>query len=485
MKKALILAALLASTSAQAFDAAKTRVSVDQVLNKAYPDLDALYKDIHAHPELGYQETRTAAKLAGLMREMGFQVTEGVNKTGIVAVYKNGPGPLILVRTELDALPLQEKTGLPYASQVKTQWNGTEVYVDHACGHDVHMAAWIGTARTLLALKSQWHGTLMFIGQPAEEVEHGAKGMLEEGLYARFGKPDYALALHDSPDVAGDISYLAGPISSNADELEINFKGRGGHGSMPNATIDPILIASRFVVDVQSVISREKNPFAFGVVTVGAFQAGSAGNIIPDHAFLRGTVRTYDQGVRARIGDGIRRIALAGARDFPAALWQRGDQRRRPDRPDRQGVQGGLRRPGASLPRPRHRQRGLLGIQDRGRADPHVHRRRHRSEGGRGRQGRRPARAGQSLALLRAAAGADHQGCGGGNEPRRHQPHIEVRVSAPPAPPRDRGDQARDRARPCRSGWLRCRRTSPGSPVCSRGPQGPPWSQPAAASGVR
>ncbi len=310
---AVLTLAALAAGPAAAFDPPAVKAATDKLLDAQYPRLDALYKDIHAHPELGFQEARTAAVLAAQMRALGFTVTEHVNKTGLVAIYHNGAGPLVLVRTELDALPMEEKTGLPYASRAKQTWNGTETFVDHSCGHDIHMATWVGTATALLAMKDGWHGTLMFIAQPAEEVADGAKGMLREGLFTRFGKPDFGFALHDNPEPAGLITYLAGPISSNDNDLEITFKGRGGHGSMPNATIDPILIAARFVVDVQSVVSREKVPSAFGVVTVGAIAAGTAGNIIPDHAVVRGTIRSYDPAVRARLVEGVDRIARAEA----------------------------------------------------------------------------------------------------------------------------------------------------------------------------
>src|SRR5271165_2629635 len=227
--------------SARALDVATVAPIIVAEVNADYPRLDALYKDIHAHPELGFQQTRTAAKLAAEMRALGFTVTEGVGKTGVVAIYHNGPGPLVLVRTELDALPMKEGTGLPYASEAKAQWNGRETFVAHSCGHDSHMAIWTGTAKALLALKARWSGTLMFIGQPSEESVGGAKAMLADGLYTRFGgKPDYAFALHVGPGPAGEISYKAGPISSTSDSLEITFLGRGSHGSMPAQSIDPV-----------------------------------------------------------------------------------------------------------------------------------------------------------------------------------------------------------------------------------------------------
>jgi hippurate hydrolase len=309
------VAALLAAASAQAapLDVPATKARIDAVLDKTYPHLDALYKDIHAHPELGFQEVNTAAKLAKEMRALGFTVTEHVGKTGVVAIYHNGPGPLVMIRTELDALPMEEKTGLPYASHDKAMWNGKEVFVDHSCGHDIHMASWVGTATALVAMKDQWSGTVMFIGQPAEETVGGAKAMLTDGLFTRFGKPDIGLALHDGPAAYGEVSYQPGVHSSAADSLEITFKGRGGHGSMPNATIDPVVIASKFVVDLQTVISREKDPAAFGVVTIGAINGGTAGNIIPDQVSLAGTIRSFDPDVQHRMWAGIERTANAEA----------------------------------------------------------------------------------------------------------------------------------------------------------------------------
>jgi len=315
VKRAAAAAFLLGTASAigAPLDVPTTKAAVDRILDKTYPHLDALYKDIHSHPELGFQENATAAKLAAEMRALGFEVTEHVGKTGIVAIYKNGPGPLVMVRTELDALPMEEKTGLPYASRATQMWNGKETFVDHSCGHDIHMASWVGTATALVAMKDKWSGTLMFIGQPAEETTGGARSMLQDGLFKRFGKPDMGFALHDTPAAYGDVLYRAGVISSNSDSLEVTFFGRGGHGAKPNETIDPILIASRFVVDVQSVISREKDPAAFGVVTIGAIHGGSAGNIIPDTVSLAGTIRSFDPAVRKKTLEGIARVANAEA----------------------------------------------------------------------------------------------------------------------------------------------------------------------------
>jgi amidohydrolase len=301
-------------------DVIKLKAAIETSVEADYPKLDALYKDLHAHPEIAFQEVNTAAKLAAEMRALGFEVTEKVGKTGLVAIYKNGDGPTIMVRTELDALPMEEKTGLPYASHDKTTWYGRETFVAHSCGHDIHMASWVGTAKTLLGLKDQWHGTLMFIAQPAEETVSGAKAMLADGLFTRFGKPDFGFALHDGPFAYGTISYRVGIGSSNSDSLFIKFRGRGGHGAAPQLTVDPVMMAARFVVDVQSVISREKDPTEFGVVSIGAIHGGTAENIIPDDVLLLGTIRTFKPEVRAKMLAGIERTAksVAAMSDAPA-----------------------------------------------------------------------------------------------------------------------------------------------------------------------
>ncbi len=286
---------------------------VDAQVERHYAGVESLYRDIHANPELAFQEVNTAKKLAKALRDLGFEVTEGIGKTGVVGLLRNGAGPTIMVRTELDALPMEEKTGLPYASKVKTIYLGKETFVAHSCAHDIHMASWVGTARTLVAMKDRWNGTLMFVAQPAEEVLGGAKAMLDDGLFKRFGKPDFAFALHTWPMAHGEIGFNVGAVTSNSDAFEAVFHGRGAHGSAPDKSIDPVLIASRFVVDVQGVISREKDPFQFGVFSVGAIQGGTSGNIIPDNVALRGTIRSYDQGVRSKMHDGIRRTAKAAA----------------------------------------------------------------------------------------------------------------------------------------------------------------------------
>ena len=326
-KTSLVFAALCVTTLFPAhaeLDVARLKAAIETSFEADYPKLDALYKDLHAHPELAFAEVKTAARLAAEMRALGFDVTEKVGRTGLVAIYKNGEGPTIMVRTELDALPMEEKTDLPYASRIKTAWNGKETFVAHSCGHDIHMANWVGTAKTLVGLKDQWRGMLMFIAQPAEEIGAGAMAMLADGLFTRFKKPDFAFALHAGGYPHGYVNYRVGAGSSNYDGLFIKFRGRGGHGAMPQRTIDPVMMAARFIVDVQSVISREKDPTEFGIISIGAVNSGTAGNIIPDDATLLGTIRSFKPEVRAKMLAGIERTAKAVAEmsDAPAPLIQ-------------------------------------------------------------------------------------------------------------------------------------------------------------------
>jgi amidohydrolase len=313
MARLLALGLVAGTSAANAADIAGARATIDHGLDAQYPHIEALYKDIHSHPELGFQETRTAALLAGEMRKLGYEVTEHVGKTGIVAILKNGPGPTVMIRTELDALPMPEKTGLSYASTAKQMYRGAESPVAHSCGHDIHMSVWVAVAKTMLDMKDQWSGTLMFVGQPAEEGDGGAKAMLADGLFTRFGKPDFGYALHVGAGPFGGVSYKPGVINSTSDGLAITFKGKGGHGSRPHVTIDPVMMAAHFIVDVQSVISREKDAAKFGVVTIGSVQAGNAGNVIPDTALVRGTIRSWDNDTRAKMLDGVERTAKAVA----------------------------------------------------------------------------------------------------------------------------------------------------------------------------
>jgi amidohydrolase len=279
------------------------------------PDLVALYVDLHSHPELSLHEEKTAAKMADRLRRAGFEVTTGVGGNGVVGVLRNGAGPTVMLRTELDALPVEEKTGLPYASTVKTRNDaGLDVPVMHACGHDVHMTVWAGTAARMAQARSRWHGTLVLIAQPAEEVVKGARAMLADGLFTRFPKPDFVIALHDTPNVpAGKIGFTSGPTLASSDSVDVTIYGRGGHGAAPHTTVDPIVIAARTVLALQTIVSREDNPLDPAVVTVGSIHGGTKHNIIPDEVKLQITVRTYRKEVRQHVLDAIRRIARAEA----------------------------------------------------------------------------------------------------------------------------------------------------------------------------
>lgn len=286
----------------------------DQV-QQQMPSLMAIYKDLHANPELSFMEVRSAGILATEARKLGFDVTEKVGGTGVVAVMKNGAGPVVLVRADMDGLPVTEQTGLPGASKVRvTTKEGVETGVMHACGHDTHMTSWIGTARLMVANKDKWSGTLVMIGQPAEERGAGARMMLEDGLYTRFPKPQYALAFHDAAQFpAGAIGYTPGYALANVDSVDILVKGVGGHGAYPQATKDPIVLASRIVTALQTLVSREISPLDSAVVTVGSFHAGAKHNIIPDEARLQLTVRSYTDEVRNHLLDGIARVAKGEA----------------------------------------------------------------------------------------------------------------------------------------------------------------------------
>lgn len=280
-----------------------------------YPDAHAFYLDLHQNPELSSHETQTAAKLAGRLRSAGYDVTEHVGGAGIVAILKNGPGPVIMLRTELDALPVEEKTGLDYASKVHTKDDaGRDVLVMHACGHDLHMAAFLATAEIMAHSKNTWHGTLMLIGQPAEETISGANGMIREGLFTRFPKPDVAVALHVGNEFpAGVVAITPGVYNTNSDSVRITIYGKGGHGSMPQSAIDPIVIAARTILSLQTIVSREVKPGEMAVVTVGYISAGTKNNIIPDHAEMSLTIRTRKQEVRQQVLAAIARIAKGEA----------------------------------------------------------------------------------------------------------------------------------------------------------------------------
>jgi len=284
-------------------------------LDALYPEMQKLYVDLHQSPELSLHEEKTAAKLAERLRALGFEVTTGVGKTGLVGVLRNGKGPTVMLRTDLDGLPVEEKTGLPYASKVTTtDDSGATVSVMHACGHDVHMTSWIGAATLLSRSKDRWRGTLLMVGQPAEEKGGGARLMLADGLYTRFPKPDFALAIHDDASMpAGKVGWVSGYALANVDSVDVTIFGKGGHGAYPHTTVDPIVIAARTVVALQTIVGRENNPLDPAVVTVGSIHGGTKHNIIPDDVKLQLTVRSYKDDVRKRLLAAIERIAKAEA----------------------------------------------------------------------------------------------------------------------------------------------------------------------------
>ena len=288
---------------------------LSQEVESVYPDVSAFYFDLHQNPELSAHETQTAAKLAAHLRSLGYEVTEHVGGTGVVAILRNGSGPTVMLRTELDALPVEEKTGLPYASIVRVKDDaGRDVPVMHACGHDLHMAALLGTATIMAHSKESWHGVLMLVGQPAEETVGGAEKMIADGLFKRFPKPDVAVAMHVGNLLpAGKVGITPGIFDSNADSLRIILYGKGGHGASPHTTIDPIVMAARTILALQTIPSREVRPGEMVVVTVGYIQAGTKNNIIPDQAEMGLTVRTYKADIRKQVLAAITRIVKAEA----------------------------------------------------------------------------------------------------------------------------------------------------------------------------
>lgn len=326
---------LLALTFAVANPACAKEADLTKAVTADYDYVYDLYKDFHENPELSYQEKDSAARMAKEWRELGFTVTERIGDAwvkkkmetffgevpdnvggyGLVGVMKNGDGPTLMLRADMDALPLEEKTGLAYASKVvATDYRGIKAPVMHACAHDSHMAILVGTARQLVKNKDKWSGTLILLGQPAEEVGHGARAMLADGIYEKFPKPDYVLATHTSGwDKAGDVTYTPGYALANVDSVDIHIKGLGTHGSAPHTGKDPIVIGAQITNALQTLVSRELNPLDAGVVTVGAFNAGYKHNIIPDAAHLQLTVRSYSDDVRKTLIEGIKRIAKAQA----------------------------------------------------------------------------------------------------------------------------------------------------------------------------
>jgi hippurate hydrolase len=329
MKIRLLLILLLSTWVAPFIFAQQTPQSL---ADAELPSLVGMYKDLHSHPELSGQEERTAALIAKELRATGCQVTEHVGKYenpkdkpyGVVGVMKNGDGPTVLVRTDTDALPVEEETGLPYASKVVAKNDeGKDVHVMHACGHDTHIAAFIGTARALAKLKDQWHGTIIFVAQPAEEIGTGARALLKDGLYDRFGKPNFALCFHDKADIeAGHIGVTEGYTSANVDFVDVTVRGVGGHGAYPHKIKDPIVLAAQIINAWQTIVSRENNPLDPVVVTVGSIHGGTKHNVIPDEVKMQITVRTYKPQVRGRVLADIDRIAkgCAAAAGIPAEL---------------------------------------------------------------------------------------------------------------------------------------------------------------------
>jgi amidohydrolase len=315
MRKRLLVASVLTGFGwaiAPAF--AESRPPIPG-LDALYPELEAFYIDLHQNPELSGHEEKTSAKLADRLRRLGYEVTAGLAGTGVVALMKNGTGPTLMLRADMDALPVEEKTGLPYASKVTVKGpGGTVVPVMHACGHDVHMTTLLGAATILAQMKDRWRGTLMLIGQPAEETIKGAEGMLKDGLFTKFPKPTFAVALHDSAELpSGTIGYGPGFFLAAVDSVDITIYGRGGHGAYPHKTIDPIVIAARTVLALQTIVGRENNPLDPAVVTVGSIHGGTKNNIIPDEVKLQLTVRSYDEAVRKKLLSAIARIAKAEA----------------------------------------------------------------------------------------------------------------------------------------------------------------------------
>jgi hippurate hydrolase len=283
-------------------------------LDGMLPDLEALYKDVHSHPELSMQETRTAALAADRLRAAGYEVTTGIGKTGVVGILRNGDGPTVMLRADMDALPIQEATGLAYESKATmTNRDGETVYVAHMCGHDMHVTWLAGATKLLAEARSTWRGTLMAVFQPGEETAEGAQAMIDDGLFKRFTKPDVILGQHVMVGPSGTVAGRPGAITSAADSLQIRLFGRGAHGSMPQASIDPVVMAASAVMRLQTIVSREVAAAEAAVVTIGALQAGTKENVIPDDAIIKLNVRTFDEGVRKRVLAAIERIVNAEA----------------------------------------------------------------------------------------------------------------------------------------------------------------------------
>src|SRR3954451_24086590 len=277
-------------------------------------DLEELYRDVHAHPELSMQEHRTAGKAAERLQGAGYEVTTEIGGTGVVGVLGNGDGPTVMLRADMDALPVREATGLPYASTTTaTDADGNEVPVMHACGHDMHVTWLAGVAALLAGARDAWQGTVLAVFQPAEETAQGARAMIDDGLFERFPKPEVILGQHVMPAPAGDVGYRPGTTQAAADSLEVRMFGRGAHGSMPESSVDPVVMAAATVLRLQTIVSREIAAAQAAVVTIGALQSGTKDNVIPDEALLKLNVRTFDEPVRAHVLEAIKRIVEAEA----------------------------------------------------------------------------------------------------------------------------------------------------------------------------
>ncbi|MGY6523280.1 MAG: amidohydrolase [Mongoliitalea sp.] len=285
--------------------------TIDSFIDGIYPSLDILYKELHQNPELSLQEKETSARMAQELRALGYEVTEGIGGYGVIGVLKNGVGPTLLIRTDMDALPMEEKTGLPYASTKKGIGNdGKETFITHSCGHDIHMSVFIGTAKTMMEYRGSWRGTLLMVAQPAEENGMGAWNMLNDGLYERFPQPDFAIALHDDPFLpAGKIGYKTGALMAGVDMMNVTVYGEGAHGAAPHTGIDPIVLSAQMIQAYQTIVSRRIAPTEPAVVTVGSIHGGTIHNIIPDKVEMQLTLRSYSPSVREEMVSSIKRIS--------------------------------------------------------------------------------------------------------------------------------------------------------------------------------
>ncbi|MCH7413889.1 amidohydrolase [Belliella sp. R4-6] len=307
LEKKLIIITLLAFN----FSITVKSQDLKQSIEKVYPELEKLYKELHQNPELSLQEKETSARMAIELKKLGYKVTESIGGYGVVGIFENGPGPVLLIRTDMDALPMEEKTGLPYASTKKGISNdGKETYIAHSCGHDIHMSVFIGTAQMMMEYKNSWRGTLLLVAQPAEENGLGAWNMMNDGLYEKFPHPDFAIALHDYPFLpAGTLGYKSGALMAGVDMMNVTVFGEGGHGAAPHTTIDPIVLSSQMIQAYQTIVSRTLSPTEPAVVTVGSIHGGSVHNIIPDEVTMQLTMRSYSLEVREKIIKRIKEIS--------------------------------------------------------------------------------------------------------------------------------------------------------------------------------